>query len=52
MKNPKRQLALLLALAMTLTMLQMPVHAIVEETAVKPVVSKAEISTDTANKPV
>lgn len=59
----KRQLALLLVLAMILTMLPMPAHAdevtepesqstIVEETAKKPVVSNEEVSTDTANKPV
>lgn len=59
----KRQLALMLVFAMTLTMLPMPAHAdevtepetpsaIVEETTVQAVVSNEEVSTDTANKPV
>lgn len=59
----KRQLALLLVLAMTLTMLPMPTHAdevtdpespsaIVEESTEKPTVSKDEVSTDAAKKPV
>lgn len=59
----KRQFALLLVLAMTLTMLPMPAHAdevtdpespsaIVEESTEKPTVSKDEVSTDAAKKPV
>lgn len=59
----KRQLALLLVLAMTLTMLPMPTHAdevtdpespsaIVEETTEHAVVSSEEDSTNTANSPV
>lgn len=59
----KRQLALLLVLAMTLTMLPMPAHAdevtepetksvIVEETTEKTVVSKEEVFTNVSKMPV
>lgn len=59
----KRQLALLLVFAMTLTMLPMPAHAdevtepetppaIAEETTEKTIVSNEEVSTTVANKPV
>ena len=59
----KRQLALLLVFAMTLTMLPMPAHAdevteletppvIVEETAEKPTASNEVASTEAKNKPV